>query len=300
MKPYIRLVRPKQWTKNLLVFAAPLFTNAFASRTVVLHSAMAFAAMCCMSSFVYVFNDWRDAEKDRAHPVKKHRPIAAGLIKPGAAAAIALGLFAVGGSLLYLLGPQSIEVVAAYFVLQLLYNAGAKAIPVLDVFLIATGFVLRAVLGAAAINVLISPWLLLCTNALALLLGFAKRRHEYILQGENRGTSRLSLRGYSRQALDAFVMICATAAVLCYGLYALQSQTARRFPALYITTPFVFYGICRYVLIVFVSDEGGEPEHILLKDKHILASIILFVIAAAVAVSGARIPLIEVARGGMP
>lgn len=298
MKAYVRLLRPKQWAKNLLIFAAILFTNGFHDRSAVLHVLAAFFAMCALSSGVYVFNDLHDVEKDRAHPQKKNRPIASGVVKP--AQAIALGVLCVliGVILVAFLGKKVIAVVLSYLILQLAYNFGGKLVPVLDVFLIGSGFVLRAVLGAAAINVKISAWLVLCTGALALMLGFAKRRHEFIVQGENRTASRASLGGYSQQSLDALVIMTSTAAALCYGLYALESPTAQKYPALFFTTIFVFYGICRYVLIVFVNDAGGEPENVLFRDRHVLLSVVLFILAALVAINVSTLPLIDLSRVG--
>jgi 4-hydroxybenzoate polyprenyltransferase len=289
----LRLLRVKQWTKNLLVFAAPLFTNSLTDPTLLTRTLLAFATMCLISSAIYVLNDLRDAPKDRLHPVKRRRPIASGAIAPATAAGIGLACLIGGLALTFALGLKVAVVIGVYVVLQLLYNGGAKNIAILDVFLIGTGFVLRAALGAAAIDVLMSGWLLLCTGALALLLGFAKRRHEFILQGEQRTASRASLGHYTRPALDALVVMTACAAALCYGIYALESPTARQFPALILTAPFVFYGICRYVLLVFSLDEGGEPETILFKDPHMIASLVFFIAAAMLAVSGVELPLVE-------
>jgi 4-hydroxybenzoate polyprenyltransferase len=297
MKAYIRLLRPKQWSKNLLVFAAILFTNQLRDPTDLRLTVMAFFGMCFVSSVVYVLNDIRDVEKDRAHPRKRLRPIASGQVSVAASAALALVVGVIGVALLFFVGKAAMAVVATYIVLQVIYNLGGKRMPVLDVFIIASGFVLRAILGAAAIHVKISVWLLFCTGALALLLGFAKRRHEFILQGDDRTKSRTSLAGYSRQALDALVVMSATGASICYGIYALESNTARRFPALFITILFVYYGITRYLLIVFANDEGGEPETLLFKDIHILASVILFIVSAVIALSVTKVPLIEI--GGM-
>jgi 4-hydroxybenzoate polyprenyltransferase len=299
MTATLKLLRPKQWTKNLLVFAAILFTNGFHEPNALARSCLAFVGMCLFSSAFYVFNDLRDIEKDRNHPVKKNRPLASGKVKPTVAIVIGAILLIAAAALFLTLGRKVSYVVGAYAVLQLIYNAGAKGVPVLDVFLISAGFVLRAVLGAAAINVRISAWLLLCTGALALLLGFAKRRNEFILQGENRTASRASLGGYNRLSLDALAIMTATASALCYGIYALESPTAHKYPALFITTPFVFYGICRYVLLIFVQDEGGEPENLLFRDKHLVASVILFIVSALFAVSSAGFPLVEFGSGAI-
>jgi len=299
MKPYLKLLRPKQWTKNLLVFAALLFTHGYSDPLAIKRSLMAFVVMCLISSAAYIVNDLRDAERDRAHPAKRFRPIAAGQVKPPAAVGIAIALAVIALLIMLLLGKKVLVLAGIYLLLQLLYNLTGKQVAVLDVFLIASGFVLRAVLGAAAINVNISAWLLLCTGSLALLLGFGKRRHEFILQGEKRSESRSSLLGYNKQRLDALVVMTATASALCYAIYALESPTAVKYPALVLTNLFVFYGICRYVLLIFVFDEGGEPEQILLRDPHIILSLLLFVVAAMFALSGIRLPLLEYGPGGI-
>jgi 4-hydroxybenzoate polyprenyltransferase len=289
----IRLLRPKQWTKNLLVFAALIFTGTFRDPGHLSLAALAFLSMCLASSATYIFNDVQDAEHDRRHPKKKLRPIASGAVSAVVATALGMVLAIAGLLIAATLGKGSLLIVAAYLALQVFYNMGLKRVPVADVYAISMGFVLRAALGAAAIEVKLSGWLLFCTGALALMLGFGKRRHEFIQQGEERAATRQSLVHYNRVALDGLVIMFATAAALCYGLYTLESQTARQYPGILLTAPFVFYGITRYVLLVFTVDEGGEPEDVLFRDPHLLASIVLFVIAAGMAILGVRLPLIE-------
>ncbi len=287
----MRLLRPKQWAKNLLVFAALLFTGNLRDPHLLPLALMAFAAMCLTSSATYVFNDLADAERDRAHPRKKNRPIATGLVGTGLAWGLGLVLLAAGVGIAALINRTSLAVVVGYLLIQAMYNIALKRIPVADVFCIAVGFVLRAVLGAAAVSVPISGWLLFCTGALALMLGFAKRRQEYVSQGSDTA-SRESLAGYTKAALDAMVMVYAGAAILCYGIYCLESPTAKKFPGLVITALFVAYGISRYLWLVFAQNEGEEPETLLFKDVHILLSVILFIAAAAAAMSGLQFPVV--------
>jgi 4-hydroxybenzoate polyprenyltransferase len=289
----VRLLRPKQWTKNLLVFAAPLFVSDQLEPGVLSKSLLAFAAMCLASGAVYAFNDLVDVERDRAHPKKGDRPIASGRVGPAAAGALGAVALLGGLALAGAVGAKSLVVVLVYVGLQAIYVLGAKRIPVTDVFLIGTGFVLRAALGAIAIQVQISAWLLLCTGALALLLGFGKRRSEFVLQGEARAASRESLGAYSRQALDVLVTACATVAAICYGIYAVESQTAKSHPALILSSVFVFYGICRYLFLAFGADEGGEPETLLLTDVHLIASVVLFVGSVLLAFSGFRMGFVN-------
>jgi len=288
----IRLLRPKQWSKGLLVFAALIFSRAFSDPTLVFKSAAAFFAIALVSSAVYVLNDLLDIERDRQHPVKRERPLASGRIGVSMAIALLVVCLAIGLGLGVWLGVASLGVVATYLVVQVGYNFGLKRQPVADVFSISLGFILRATLGAAAINVGISGWLLFCTGALALLIGFGKRRHEFVLQGEERVRSRESLQSYSLASLDAMLMVAAACAAMSYGIYSLDSATAHRYPALMLTSLFVVYGIYRYIYLILARNEGGEPETLLFKDPHIMATVVLFVLAAFFAMSGVRIPFL--------
>ena len=291
----ILLLRPKQWAKNLLVFAAFLFTGSesFSNPHRIAFVLFGFMAMCFASSATYIFNDLADLERDRQHHKKRNRPLASGAVPKNLGIAMGVGLLAISLGIAWSMNKTSFSIVLIYLVLQVLYNWKLKRTPIADVYCIAVGFVLRAALGAAAITVSISAWLLFCTGALALMLGFAKRRNEFILQGDDRAASRESLVHYTKLSLDALVIMFATAAALCYGLYCIESTTAKKFPALILTSLFVFYGITRYVLLVFTADEGGEPADVLFRDKHIIASVVLFIAAAAFAVSGYSIPLLE-------
>ncbi|AIE87408.1 UbiA prenyltransferase [Fimbriimonas ginsengisoli Gsoil 348] len=293
IKSVVKLIRPKQWAKNLLVFAALLFTAGYHHPDLILRSVAAFFAMSMLSSCTYVFNDLIDIKRDRMHPKKRFRPLASGALSKESGVALGTGLLFAGVLVAFGLGKGPIVIAIVYLGMQVLYNWRLKHTPIADVFTIAVGFVLRAVLGAAAIKVLISGWLLFCTGALALMLGFAKRRNEFILQGEDRSSSRESLVHYNRAALDAIVIMFAAGAAMCYGIYTLQSQTAHKYPALILTSIFVFYGITRYILLIFTIDEGGEPADVLFKDRHIIACVILFVISAVLAMSGLRLPILE-------
>ena len=288
-----KLLRVKQWSKNLLVFAGLLFSVTVRDPKSIAIAFEAFVAMCLVSSATYIVNDIRDVAKDRLHPKKRLRPIASGAVPVNVATGVAALCLAGGLGLGWVVDRTAFTILCSYLAVQIAYNAGLKKTPVADVYAISVGFVLRAALGAAAIHVTISGWLLFCTGALSLMLGFGKRRNEYILQGDARSSTRDSLVHYNRAALDALVIMFACAAAMCYGIYTLQSETAHKYPALIVTSPFVFYGITRYVLLVFIADEGGEPEEFLFHDKHILASIVLFLAAAAVALSGLRLPILE-------
>jgi 4-hydroxybenzoate polyprenyltransferase len=238
---------------------------------------LAFVAMCVVSSATYIVNDAIDVERDRNHPTKKNRPIAAGQVSVQGALILSAVLLVVGLGIAAWLNSSSLLILVGYLLLQVLYNWKIKMEPVADVFTIAIGFVLRAVLGAAAIVVPISGWLLFCSGSIALMLGFAKRRHEFILQGP---AARESLSRYNRQVLDAFLLMSASGASMFYAIYSLQSRTAEKYPLLPITVPFVIYGIARYLFLSFSKDEGGEPADIILSDSHIIFAIVGFILSS--------------------
>lgn len=277
------LCRPKQWAKNLLVFAALLFTGRWADAQSLGPAVLAFVAMCLVSSAIYAVNDVRDAETDRTHPRKRLRPVASGRVAPGVALGFALILLLAGVAIAATLGPPAWLVLGAYLGVQALYQSGLKAVVLADVFAVAAGFVLRAVFGAASISASISPWLLFCTGALALMLGFGKRRSDAAhASGASAGGAR-----YPKAGLDALVVMSACTAAIAYGIYSIDSTTAARYPALLLTTPCVVYGIARYVLRVFSDDDVGEPADLLYGDPHIVFSIVAFLIAAVVALTWA-------------
>ena len=279
---WFRLMRPEQWTKNGLVLAACFFAywdpqqhlREQGLRPYAI-SAAAAALFCLVSSGVYALNDWRDRVADRLHPVKRNRPVASGEISSKTALALSAGLLAAGilGSLF---SPPLCAVLAAYAALQLLYTFRLKHVPLVDVFVIAAGFVLRAVAGAAVLAARISPWLLLCTFLLALFLALCKRRQEKVTRNENE--QRRSVRAYSAQLLDSLISITAAATIVSYSLYTLSPDTTRRFgtPLLGLTIPLVLFGVFRYLHLVYTSHAGERPEQVLLTDKAIIATILLY------------------------
>lgn len=288
----LRLLRPKQWTKNLLVFAALIFAHEYGDPMKVELTIVAFFALCFFSSSVYALNDVLDAESDRAHPTKRNRPIAARELSSTQGVMVSIIVLTVGTLLGAFVGPNFVAGLFGYLLLQMLYNFWLKSVPVVDVMVISTGFVLRAALGAVAITAYISGWLLFCTGMLALLLATAKRRHEFRLQGDDRGASRSALLGYSQASLDSMVVFSAAVAAIAYGIYAIESDTARLYPSLILTVPFVLFGVLRYMFLTFAKEEGGEPESVLLTDWQILAAVVLFLVAAFYALSGQEVPLL--------
>lgn len=288
----LRLMRPKQWTKNLLVFAALIFTGGYRDQKQVIAVLLTFVAMCLVSSSTYALNDVADAKRDRLHPKKKDRPVASGQVSVTGAVALAIVLLAAGLALAWWVQMAVLIGAAIYLGIQAIYNVGFKSLPVLDVFTLSSGFVLRAIIGAAAINVQVSVWLLLCTGALALLLGFAKRRSEFVLMGDDRGQSRPALHGYSIRALDGLVLISGCCAAITFGMYVVESETAKKFPALILTAPIVLFGIYRYLFLVFSNDEGGEPENLVFGDPQMIGTLIAFLAAVFYAMGGAELPFV--------
>lgn len=282
MPPILRLLRPKHWTKNLLVLAPWIFTSGWKDSATLLPLFLAFSALSLMSSATYALNDLRDIERDRLHPTKSKRPIASGEVAPSAAkVAIALclvlGVVAAG-----LVGPAIWPTVAGFALLQLAYNLYAKHQPILDISVISLGYVMRPVVGAAAIDVAVSGWLVFCTGTIALLLVSAKRRQEFMALGPETAT-RPTLSGYNQTTLDALVIVSATTSILSYGVYAIESPTAQAHPMLILTVPFVAYGVLRYLYLVFGQARGEDPQDLIFADPHMALTMALFVAAAVFA-----------------
>jgi 4-hydroxybenzoate polyprenyltransferase len=272
-------LRPRQWTKNLLLFAGIIFAAKLGDASRWAEALAAFAAYCAASSASYLVNDVRDAPHDRLHPVKRSRPIARGELSARAAVGLAAVLLLVAFALVIPLGVASILFLCAFFALQAAYTLSLKHVVLLDVMTIGGLFVIRAAAGAAAVDVRISPWLLLCTALLALFLALAKRRGELVLVGAEATPGRPVLEGYSLALVDQLVTIVAASTVISYCLYTF---TARDSKAMMVTIPFVVFGVFRYLLLMHRRDLGEEPEEVLLRDVPILLCIAGWAACAAV------------------
>ncbi len=272
-------LRPRQWTKNLLLFAGIIFAAKLSDASRWAEALAAFAAYCAASSASYLVNDVRDAPHDRLHPVKRSRPIARGELSARAAVGLAAVLLLVAFALVIPLGVASILFLCAFFALQAVYTLSLKHVVLLDVMTIGGLFVIRAAAGAAAVDVRISPWLLLCTALLALFLALAKRRGELVLVGAEATPGRPVLEGYSLALVDQLVTIVAASTVISYCLYTF---TARDSKAMMVTIPFVVFGVFRYLLLMHRRDLGEEPEEVLLRDVPILLCIAGWAACAAV------------------
>lgn len=278
----LRAMRPHQWIKNGLVLAPLLFDRHLFDAIPVLLSLAAVIAFCLVASGIYLVNDVRDAESDRHHPLKRFRPIAAGQVSSRLALVAAAICIAASLAISLLVRPGFGAVIAAYALLMITYSAGLKRIVIVDVFAIAGGFVLRAVGGAVAIAVPVSPWLYVCTMLAALLIGFGKRRHELALLGEDAGDHRVNLEAYSIPLLDQLISIVAASTVMAYALYTFDSAAAPRNQSMMLTLPFVAYGIFRYLYLVYRRDLGGSPEALIFQDPPLLASVVGWAAASAI------------------
>lgn len=273
IKDLIILARPKQWTKNLILFAGLVFSGRFLNMLLISKAVIAFGVFCLLSATIYTFNDVLDLEQDKNHPTKRMRPLASGRVGVGQAVVFALFLFVLAMAFSFYLN-RSFQIIAlCYLLLMVMYSLSLKHLPILDVVVISVGFVLRALAGSVIIPGLISPWLLVCAFLLALVLGFGKRRHELVLLEESSHHHRKVLTEYSPELLDAMIMIAAGSTLMAYSLYTFSATHSRYMMA---TIPFVAYGIFRYLYLVHIKGEGGSPESILTGDKPMVTAILLW------------------------
>ena len=268
MSNYIRLLRPRQWLKNVFIFAGLIFSRQFVDPASIEKSVLAFIIFSFLSSSGYIINDILDFQEDKAHPVKSKRPIAAGKVQRGSALLLAAILLGLSLAAAYLLGNNFLYVCLVYSLLMVSYSLGIKNIVILDVLFVAVGYVLRAIAGAVVISVEISSWLLLCTLLIALFLAISKRRTEIVLLGEGATKHRKILSQYSLGLLNQMIAIVTAACIVAYCLYTLAPDTVGKFGTknLIFTIPFVIYGIFRYLYIAFQRVEADIPERVLLRD----------------------------------
>lgn len=287
----IELLRPAQWSKNLIIFAAVLFSPArvvLDSPEVLLRALQGFAAFCLLSSAVYALNDVLDLAADREHPKKKTRPLPSGRVSPSMAIVLAVLLGAIGIGWAFLLDPYFGGIAIGYLVANLAYSLGLKRAVILDVLLLSMGFVLRAVGGVAVIRLMLpevylSYWLILCAFLLSLFLALAKRRHEIALLGESAAIHRPSLAAYSLTFIDQMLASLCAATMVAYSLYTISDDTFRHYGtrALFWTLPFVVYGLFRYLYLIYNRGEGGDPSKLLIKDRATLINVALWALTTA-------------------
>ena len=276
-------LRPQQWVKNGFVFAALIFSRSITDWHRNARVAAGAILFCLISSAVYLLNDILDAREDRRHPLKRMRPLASGRLGLGTAslAAIVLALVSLGGA--WVLDHTFFIILAVYGLINVLYSSVLKHIVLLDVFVVASGFVLRVVSGGVIIHVEISPWLVVCTTLLALFLALSKRRHELVVLGREAGDHRAILSRYSPYFLDQLIGVVTASTVMSYALYTLSNDVRIKFPGkrLELTIPFVLFGIFRYLYLMHQNEEGGNPTRLFLTDP-VLLSVVLFWAASVI------------------
>ena len=279
----LRSMRPKQWTKNIILFAPLIFSQNITNKQLAISSFISFAVFCMLSGSVYILNDLIDINQDKVHPLKSKRPLASGRLSPIYAVITLLVLLAISIFIsLNYLNYSFILVAGSYLILQIAYSTVLKHVVIIDVFSIAAGFLLRVIAGAEAIEVTFSTWLFLCTILLALFLALSKRRHEIILLDDKAINHRKILFEYSADLLDQMISIVTTTTLIAYILYTISPETIAHFGTdnLKYTVPFVLYGIFRYLYLIHQRNEGGSPEKVLLNDMPILITVILYCLTA--------------------
>ncbi len=277
-------VRPGEWIKNTFVFAGLVFGRQLTDLSAVAQSLAAFAIFCALAGAVYLINDVADRERDRQHPRKRERPIAAGALSPGTALAAATLLAVAGLVGAWSMSPAFGAVATTYVSLLALYSGPLKHIVIIDVLTIAIGFVLRVAAGAIAVGVPMSHWLLVCTILLALFLGLSKRRHELVLLADGAIGHRRILQEYSPYLLDQMIGVVTASTLMAYVFYATSGETAAKFGTslLGLTIPFPLYGIFRYLYLVHQREGGGSPAELLLNDRPLLACVALWGLSVVV------------------
>ena len=277
----LRLMRPREWIKNAFVFAPLVFSRELFDAGPLLMTLKASIAFCLTASSIYIINDTADVESDRAHPLKRNRPLAAGTINRTQAHAL-LGILLIASIVIALQSSQRFQLVlAAYFIMNLLYSVKLKEIVLLDVFIIAAGFMLRVLGGAFAINVQVSSWIVLCTLFLSLFLGFAKRRGELLLVHQTRPKAeRRVLTSYSVGFVDQMLTIAAAGTVISYALYTVAPRTVEMFGTekMIYTTVFVTYGMFRYLFLIHMTDSTENPKRAVTSDVSIIVVTVLWIL----------------------
>jgi len=281
LKGLVISARPSNWVKNFIIFAALIFAKEYTDSEKIGLAILTFAVFCLGTSAVYLFNDVIDRENDRNHPLKSKRPIASGKL-PVPVAMAASSFLTISCLILALyINSATFVMLGLYMVINYFYTTTLKHLVIIDVMTIAAGFIIRAVAGGLAIEVPISPWLLVCTTLLALFLGFGKRRHELSLLSDSAGSHRKALENYSVPFLDQMISVVTASTVVAYSFYTLSPDVVEHFGTkwLSLTIPFVLYGIFRYLYLIFKMDQGGSPTKLLLTDPPLLICVLLWLVA---------------------
>ncbi len=282
-KAFIQTLRPRQWLKNLVIFAGIVFDGQLGNWPALLRVLLAFILFCLVSGITYTINDLMDVQADRAHPKKQHRPIASGALSPKAAITFVVILGLIVFPAAFLLNLSFGFICLGYTLLMLAYSRWLKSLMIIDVMIIAAGFVLRMQAGISVITVQhFSPWLYILTSLLALFLGFGKRFSELKMLNEHAGETRKTLRGYNLELLNQYLVIILGSILITYMLYTFAPTAGEHSYTMMFTIPFVLYGVLRYLQILHTKVSGAAPEEVLLTDRPLQASIVLWAITVFV------------------
>ncbi len=284
---FLKLLRVNQWLKNFFIFAPLFFAFKFSDITAIISLVYAFLGFCCMASAVYIINDWMDIEADRLHPRKKNRPLASGKIGKNTALFVMVILICLGISI-YALVLQNITALClliAYYIINLSYSLKLKQYAILDVTIVAVGFVIRLFIGGAVASVYLSYWIIILTFLLALLLVLGKRRHDISIFEETGKEMRKSISGYNSEFLNAIIMVIVAVIIICYLMYTISPEvTERNGEYLYLTSLFVILGLFRYLQVLYVQKKGDSPTVLIMRD-HFLQLNIFFWAVSFIAIS---------------
>lgn len=278
IRAHIKALRPHQWVKNAFVLMPVIFAGRFGDTDALCAAGIAFLAFSLCASAIYLLNDSIDYERDQSHPKKKLRPIASGQVKRTTAIIMSILSVSVGVGLAWQLNQTTAFTIIGYVLMNIAYSFGLKHLFLIDLFMIAIGFILRVSVGAFAIGVRMSPWLLLCTLFIALFLGLCKRRHERVSLGEEAVAHRSILAQYSLPFLDQLILITSSATIMCYALYTIDPWVCARLGTngLLLSIPLVLLGIFRYLSLVYQDGEGGSPTQLVLRDRGIQVVVLLY------------------------
>lgn len=288
----LKTMRPKQWIKNIFVFGPLVFDVKLFNVRYLALTVAGFVLLCLVSGVVYVINDLVDAEKDRQHPKKRHRPLASGQLRPAAAIIAAVVILLVALPTSFLLSPGFGAILTTYLGMQIAYSFWLKHVVIIDVMIISAGFLLRVAAGVPLVEATrFSPWLYVCMTMGSLLVGFGKRRNELILLRENANAHRQSLEDYNLALLDHTITIVTASTMLAYALYTFSAPNLPTNQTMMLTIPFVLYAVFRYLYLIHVKGIGGEPEEIILSDRPFQAAIVLWGLSVIIIMYG--IPWLE-------
>jgi decaprenyl-phosphate phosphoribosyltransferase len=295
---YLKLLRPKDWAKNLFLFIPLFFAREFLDRTKLIDLSFGFIAFSCIASSIYIINDYRDREDDRRHPTKCKRPLASGAVSTTAAIIICLLLIVGGFGIAWITRHEFVAVLAAYFLLNIGYCFGLKNIAILDIFILATGFVLRIKSGAVIADVPLTEWIVIMVLLLAIFMALGKRRDDVLLKISSGTDMRRSVKGYNLELLNVLLAVVSSIIVVSYLMYTLSPEVKQRMGTyrLYYTGVFVLAGLMRYLQLIYVTEDSGSPTRILYKDRFIQVTLVLWIISFMAILYSEDVPMFEILR----